>query len=231
MYNKRVRVFMSKQKFTLIELLVVVAIIGILVSMLLPSLAQARNKAKVAVCKSNMKQVGIAVAAYMTDSPLSHPPIFQDGTGDHSHEGDLVRKGKAGPGNPAMWTEPYLENHQTVFFCPLVTTDKTFNVSPRDDNTKFMWATSIYLFGKSTPGSDPYSHLRNGSDAGANTITNVNDKSEDVMIFDFTPGTNNSTTAFEHYNTLMLDGRVFEPAKKRIQLNQWLWGTTGWAGS
>ena len=47
-----------KQKFTLIELLVVVAIIGILASMLLPSLSSAREKSKSAVCKSNLKQIG-----------------------------------------------------------------------------------------------------------------------------------------------------------------------------
>ena len=45
------------KKFTLIELLVVVAIIGILVSLLMPSLSKSREVARRAVCLSNLKQM------------------------------------------------------------------------------------------------------------------------------------------------------------------------------
>jgi prepilin-type N-terminal cleavage/methylation domain-containing protein len=57
-----------KEKFTLIELLVVVAIIGILVSLLLPSLVNAKNKAKIAVCLSQHKELGSAKALYLKDN-------------------------------------------------------------------------------------------------------------------------------------------------------------------
>lgn len=56
------------QKFTLIELLVVIAIIGILSSMLLPSLHKARKEGKRAVCLSNQKQIGLAYTFYVDEN-------------------------------------------------------------------------------------------------------------------------------------------------------------------
>lgn len=54
--------------FTLIELLVVVAIIGLLVGILLPSLSRARTQARRVTCASQLHQVGLAMMAYMHDS-------------------------------------------------------------------------------------------------------------------------------------------------------------------
>ena len=56
------------KKFTLIELLVVVSIIGILSSILLPSLHKARLSAQSAVCKSNLNQIYITQILYGQDN-------------------------------------------------------------------------------------------------------------------------------------------------------------------
>ena len=57
----------SKSAFTLIELLVVIAIIAILAAILFPVFSRVRDKARQAVCTSNMKNIGMAFQMYAQD--------------------------------------------------------------------------------------------------------------------------------------------------------------------
>jgi prepilin-type N-terminal cleavage/methylation domain-containing protein/prepilin-type processing-associated H-X9-DG protein len=70
-----------RRGFTLIELLVVIAIIALLMAILMPALQRVRKQAKGIVCKSNMRQIGIAANLYAEEYEMRVPRGLAGGTG------------------------------------------------------------------------------------------------------------------------------------------------------
>jgi len=76
---------MKNKGFTLIELLVVIAIIGILASMLLPTLAKAKTKANRMKCTGNLKTVAQAFQAYSSTYEGTVPQLDPANTNANNH--------------------------------------------------------------------------------------------------------------------------------------------------
>ncbi len=66
--------------FTLVELLVVIVIMGLLLSILLPGVLRARDRALSARCLSNLRQIGIAQKLYSAEHGGNYTPTWQPGT-------------------------------------------------------------------------------------------------------------------------------------------------------
>ena len=85
------------RRFTLIELLVVIVIIAILISMLLPSLSYAKERAKRTVCANNQSQLIKTFIMYAKDNKLKFP-VANSGNGNHF-------LGQPGPGLDFLYKE------------------------------------------------------------------------------------------------------------------------------
>jgi prepilin-type N-terminal cleavage/methylation domain-containing protein/prepilin-type processing-associated H-X9-DG protein len=91
-----------RQAMTLIELLVVIAIIGILIALLLPAIQAARASARAASCKSNMRQIGLAILQYCD-----------------THDGEFPEWHHAGDGKSWIYTVAgHVEQVDEIRLCP-----------------------------------------------------------------------------------------------------------------
>ena len=154
------------KKFTLIELLVVVAIIGILASLLLPSLGKAREAAKTAVCISNLRQVGIAQHLFVSESQkLPYVGFFIP---------TMVRNNNAALSEIHMKLLPYTSDVEDevsrLFVCPGFKgnidgsgIEESHNYSNEgfiiDEDEFYIWdgvgANPLRAYGKPTQGTEP----------------------------------------------------------------------------
>jgi prepilin-type N-terminal cleavage/methylation domain-containing protein/prepilin-type processing-associated H-X9-DG protein len=109
----------KSRAFTLIELLVVISIIAVLLAVLIPSLSKAREKVKDISCRSNLKNIGVAVMMYLDaydrKLPNTNPAnqlLWYDAAGNRYGPDNAVTSTYWG-----VWYWDYLKDTK-IFGCP-----------------------------------------------------------------------------------------------------------------
>jgi prepilin-type N-terminal cleavage/methylation domain-containing protein len=152
---------MKKKSFTLVELLVVIAIIAILISMLMPAISRAREKARRVSCVNRLSQTLLSMALYETE----HQPYF------------FYAASIASDSATSLYPD-YATDYETMV-CPstrnVVTEDAHLRGNDRKGRIGMSGAHSYEIFGFFDTG--PYARERKKS-------TNLDAPSETVLILD-----------------------------------------------
>src|SRR3954451_5238817 len=97
----------ERAAFTLVELLVVIAIIAILIAVLLPALARARQESLKVKCKAHLHDVGSAMQMYLNDNNGWSPPAPYSPTFNPYHLPTVND-----------YLDKYVKGAKAVFTCP-----------------------------------------------------------------------------------------------------------------
>ncbi len=101
--------------FTILEMLVVIFVIAVLTSLLIPSLAKARNAARTTVCVAHLKQIGAAVFTYAFDADDRAPAVMKR-AGTTAPRSLLSRTGRYV--NLGLLIETGITEDPSIFYCP-----------------------------------------------------------------------------------------------------------------
>jgi prepilin-type N-terminal cleavage/methylation domain-containing protein/prepilin-type processing-associated H-X9-DG protein len=139
--------------FTLIELLVVIAVISIIVAILLPTMAQAREKARQATCLSNLHQIGLAWQLYCQDSDeINVLNCYATSTNLYYTWFGMIDLNTGKINTQAGLLTPYTTGNHVLLNCPSASLQPGIGSDPA---AAFGYGVNEYIYPNQFTSSDP----------------------------------------------------------------------------
>lgn len=205
--------------FTLIELLTVIAIIGILAAIIIPIVGKVRQAARATTCLSNLRQMGVAVAAYRADNK-GFPPKPWDKINPASSENHNIWEGGSyvppAPGLGALQYEGYFGSNYTgkgvsnatrssIFRCPGRASGESYLDKKADGSwVQYNWSDYVYLLQGDRYSSDLDNGMAVATDVRGGNQQNALANSQSATNANNRRGHHGS----EYANVVRVDGSV-----------------------
>lgn len=218
--------------FTLVELLIVIVIIAVLSVLVFMGARRGLMAANQSRTISQMREIGVAVAAWASENNNNEPMYFFEGRGDESHErtAPVAALRKLCSGNPAVLLynkaspdQGYIQDH-TVFFAPtqIWQVPTATDYAPALASTTRLWGTYVWVY-PSVPAAERTE--RQKSIMKDSTITTVSREAYDnLLMFSDDRYAKLKYPKDKSYFALFRDSTVRKVVPK---VDMWNWYATG----
>jgi prepilin-type N-terminal cleavage/methylation domain-containing protein/prepilin-type processing-associated H-X9-DG protein len=187
---------MMKRAFTLTELLVCVAIMGIMLSMVLPALGKARAKLRTAQCSGNLRGIGQGMAIYHTDqNELTMPASF--GETDEGYVNHFIN-----------YMISRMDFPESTFQCPSMDEEAMFDPDGHDPSTGNIYTKASYIMNIIKMGNWNGADIPSRNSAhgwGLDSVTpialgRITNPSSKIHIVDVVPNIANSHSGINYFD-------------------------------
>jgi prepilin-type N-terminal cleavage/methylation domain-containing protein len=214
--------------FTLVELLIVIAIVAVLAFLVFMGAQQGMMAASQSRTTSQMREIGVAVAAWAAENNYNEPMYFRDGSGDSSSEATpalVTANRKYCGGNPAVLlydrTNPsqgYIQD-PSVFFAATQTwkAPEAKDYDPSKASPTHLWGSFMWVY-PSVP-ADERTERQKSIMRSSNYVTISRQAYDNVLMFNDYSYAKRKYPQDKSYYALFRDSSV-----RRVATNGDIWG-------
>ncbi|MFM2198983.1 MAG: hypothetical protein RLZZ505_2415 [Verrucomicrobiota bacterium] len=218
----------SRSGFTLVELLIVITMIAVLALLVFMGARRGLMAANQSRTTSQMREIGVAVAAWAAENNNNEPMYFRDGTGDSSSEATpapVAANRRLCAGNPAILlydrvnpTQGYIQDPSVFFAATQIwkaPAAKDYNPSAASSTN--LWGTYMWVY-PSVP-ADERSERQKTIMRSSSYVTVSREAYDNVLMFNDYSFAKRKYPQDKSYFALFRDSTV-----RKVATNGDIWG-------